>query len=134
MDEIKKYIEKINSLNFRGQCWYVKNKLLSFKTNDVTYTLFFKKLYILLDNLPWYLKETNIEIGVRKELLIKFWRGLEVDKYSYDDMGYVQIECIKLPDSIYFIGIPVKNTDHHIYIVIGDEYNNECKNTWNIYT
>ena len=126
---MKKYTEKINSLNFRGQCRYVKNKLLSFKTNDVPYTLFFKKLYILLDNLPWYLKETNIEIGVRKELLIKFWRGLEVDKYSYDDMGYVQIECIKLPDSIYFIGIPVKNTDHHIYILIGDKYNNECKKT-----
>ena len=124
---MKKYTEKINSLNFRGQCRYVKNKLLSFKTNDVPYTLFFKKLYILLDNLPWYLKETNIEIGMRKELLINFWRGLEVDKYSYDDMGYVQIECIKLPDSIYFIGIPVKNTNHHIYILIGDKYNNECK-------
>ena len=129
MNEIKKYIEKNNSLNFRGQCRYVKNKLLSFKTNYVLYTLFLKKLYILLDNLPWYLKETNIEIGMRKELLINFWRGLEVDKYSYDDMGYVQIECIKLPDSIYFIGIPVKNTDHHIYILIGDKYNNESKKT-----
>ena len=75
MDEIKKYIEKINSLNFRGQCWYVKNKLLSFKTNDVTYTLFFKKLYILLDNLPWYLKETNIEIDVRNQFLEGPWRG-----------------------------------------------------------
>ena len=98
MDEIKKYIDKINSLNFRWQCRYVKNKLLSFKTNDVLYTLFFKKLYILLDNLPWYLKETNIEIGVRKELLINFWRGLGEDNYFYDGMGYIQIECIKLPD------------------------------------
>ena len=71
---------------------------------------------------------------MRKELLINFWRGLEVDKYSYDDMGYVQIECIKLPDSIYFIGIPVKNTNHHIYILIGDKYINECKKTWNTYT
>ena len=65
MDEIKKYIDKINSLNFRGQRGYVQNKLLSFKTNYVLYTLFLKKLYILLDNLPWYLKETNIEIDVR---------------------------------------------------------------------
>ena len=127
MDEIKKCIEKINSLNYRGQCRYVKNKLLSFKSNDVPYTLFFKKLYILLDNLPWYLKETNIEIGVRNEFLINFWRGLEDDNYFYDGMGYVQIECIKLPESIYFIGIPVKNTDHHIYIVIGDKHNNESK-------
>ena len=98
MDEIKKYIEKINSLNFRGQCRYVKNKLLSFKTNDVRYTLFFKKLYILLDNLPWYLKETNIEIDVREERLINFWWDLGEDNYFYDGMGYIQIECIKLPD------------------------------------
>ena len=52
MDEIKKNIEKINSLNFNGQCRYVKNKLLSFETNDVSYTLLFTKLYIQLDNLP----------------------------------------------------------------------------------
>ena len=48
MDEIKKYIDKINSLNFRGQCRYVKNKLLSFKTNNAAYTLFFyKALYTI---------------------------------------------------------------------------------------
>ena len=75
MDEIKKYIEKINSLNFSGQCRHVKNKLLSFKTNGLSYTLFFKKLYILLDNLPWYLKETNIEIDVRNQFLEGPWRG-----------------------------------------------------------
>ena len=75
MDEIKKYIDKINSLNFRGQCGYVQNKLLSFKTNYVLYTLFLKKLYILLDNLPWYLKETNIEIDVRNQFLEGSWRG-----------------------------------------------------------
>ena len=34
--------------------------------------MFFKKLYILLDKLPWDLKETNIEIGVRKVLFINF--------------------------------------------------------------
>ena len=122
-------MKKINSLNFRGQCSYVKNKLLSFKTSDVPCTLFFKKLYVLLDNLPWFLKETNIGLGVRKELLINFWRGLGEDNYFYDGTGYVQLECVKLPDSIYFIDISVKNTDHHTNILIGDKYNNECKKT-----
>ena len=64
-----------------------------------------------------------------KTFLLIFWRGLEEDKYFHGGMSYVQIECIKLPDSIYFIGIPVKNTDHHIYILIGDKYNNESKKT-----
>ena len=128
MDEIKKYIEKIISLTFRGQRKYVKAKLLSFKASDIPYTTFLKKLCILLDNLPWHLKETNIEIGVRKELLINFWNSLEEDKYFYDGMGYIQSECVKLPDFTYLIGIPVRNTDHHIYILIDDKYNDERKN------
>ena len=120
MAEIEKNIEKINSLNFNGQCRYVKNKLLSFETNDLSYTLLFTKLYIQLDNLPWYLKETNVEIGVHKELLINFWRALEDDNYFYDGMGYVQIECIKLRGSIYSTGIPVKKYwSPHIYSYSG---------------
>ena len=80
-----------------------------------------------IGNLPWYLKETNFEIGVHNELVINFWRGLGEKSHFYDGMSYVQIECIKLPDSIYFKGIPIKNTDHYIYILIGGKYNNQSK-------
>ena len=59
--------------------------------------MFFKKLYILLDKLPWDLKETNIEIGVRKVLFINLWdRFEEENKYFYEDIGLIKIECIKL--------------------------------------
>ena len=129
MDEIKKYIEKINSLTFRGQRKYVKTKLLSFKTSDIPYTTFFKKLCILLYNLPWHLKETNIEIGLRKELLINFWNSLEADKCFYDGMCYIQLECVKLPDFTYLIGIPVRSRIIiYIYILIDDKHNDERKN------
>ena len=129
MAEIIKYIEKINTLNYSGQCKYAKTKLLSFKTIDVPHTVFFKKLYVLLDNLPWYIKESNIKVGVRKELIINFWWRFEEGKYFHDDRGYIQIECIKLPDSIYLVIIPIKNTDRYIYIHTKDKYNNnnECK-------
>ena len=70
MEEINKHIKKINSLSYNAQCKHVKTKLLSFKTKDVPYTMFFKKLYILLDKLPWDLKKANIEIRVRKVLFI----------------------------------------------------------------
>ena len=97
MEEINKHIKKINSLSYNAQCKHVKTKLLSFKTKDVPYTMFFKKLYILLDKLPWDLKETNIEIGVRKVLFINLWdRFEEENKYFYEDIGLIKIECIKL--------------------------------------
>ena len=77
MAEIIKYIEKINSLNYSGQCKYTKSKLLSFKTIDVPHTVFLKKLYVLLDNLPWYIKESNIKQACVKSLLLIFGGDLK---------------------------------------------------------
>ena len=92
--------------------------------------MFFKKLYILLDKLPWDLKETNIEIGVRKVLFINLWdRFEEENKYFYEDIGLIKIECIKLPNNTYLVAIPVKNTDQYIYILITDKNNDHCKQT-----
>ena len=70
MNEIIKHIKKFNSLSHNEPCKHVKNKLLSFKTNDVPYKLFFKRLYILLYSLPIYLREADIEIGIRKSLFM----------------------------------------------------------------
>ena len=92
--------------------------------------MFFKKLYILLDKLPWDLKETNIEIGVRKVLFINLWdRFEEENKYFYEDIGLIKIECIKLPNNTYLVAIPVKNTDQYVYILITDKNNDHCKQT-----
>ena len=92
--------------------------------------MFFKKLYILLDKLPCDLKETNIEIGVRKVLFINLWdRFEEENKYFYEDIGLIKIECIKLPNNTYLVAIPVKNTDQYIYILITDKNNDHCKQT-----
>ena len=135
MEEINKHIKKINSLSYNAQCKHVKTKLLSFKTKDVPYTMFFKKLYILLDKLPWDLKETNIEIGVRKVLFINLWdRFEEENKYFYEDIGLIKIECIKLPNNTYLVAIPVKNIDQYIYILITDKNNDHCKHTQRINT
>ena len=91
--------------------------------------MFFKKLYILLDKLPWDLKKTNIEIRVRKVLFINWWdRFEEENKYFYEDIG-LKIECIKLPNSTYLVAIPVKNADQYIYILITDKNNDHCKQT-----
>ena len=57
MDEIEKHIKKINSLPYNAQCKHIKTKLLSFKSKDIAYTMFFKKLYVLIDRLLWDLSE-----------------------------------------------------------------------------
>ena len=115
-------------MNFNAQCKHVKTKLLSFKSKDVPYTMFFKKLHVLLDSLPHQLKEINIDIGVRKVLLINLWdRSEEENKYFHEDIGLIKIECIKLPDSPYLVAITVKNIDQCIDILIRSKNNDHCK-------
>ena len=76
MDEMNQHIKKINSLSYIAQCKHVKAKLLSLKSKDIPYTMFLKKLFILLNDLPPQLEEMNIDIGVRKVLFINLWMDL----------------------------------------------------------
>ena len=55
MNETNKHIKKFDSMSYNKQYKHVKTKLLSFKSKDIRYTLFFKRLYILLDSLPMFL-------------------------------------------------------------------------------
>ena len=71
--------------------------------------MLFKTLHVLLHSLPWNLRESNIDIGIRKVLFINLWDRFEDEnKCFYEDIGLIKIECIKLPESIYFVAIPVK--------------------------
>ena len=42
MSHIVKYIIEINSLNYNKQCKYIKNKLLSLKSCDISGIIFLK--------------------------------------------------------------------------------------------
>ena len=82
METISKYVKKVNALNYNAQCMHVRSKLLSTEHKDIAHTLFFKKLYILFDDLPHWLRETSLDTGVRKVLFINLWdRFDEQDKY-----------------------------------------------------
>ena len=64
---------------------------------------------------------------VRCFLLILLNRFEEENKYFYEDIELIKIECIKLPNNTYLVAIPVKNADHYIYILIADKNNDHCK-------
>ena len=128
METISKYVKKVNALNYNAQCKHVRSKLLSTKHKDIAHTLFFKKLYMLFDDLPRWLRETSLDTGVRKVLFINLWdRFDEQDKYFYEDIGLIKIECLKLPNSTYVIAISIKNTDQQVYILFFGEINDHCK-------
>ena len=128
MNEINEHIKKFNSLSYNEQCKHGKTKLLSFKSKDIPYTLFFKRLYILLDSFPMFLKDATIETGIRKVLFVNLWARFDKEnKYFYEDIGLIKIECIKLLSFKYLVAIPVKNTDNYIYILFTDKYDNDSR-------
>ena len=76
------------------------------------------------------LKRNKYRNRCTKVLFINLWdRFEEENKYFYEDIGLIKIECIKLPNNTYLVAIPVKNTDQYIYILITDKNNDHCKQT-----
>ena len=98
MSQITDYIIQINSLNYNKQCKYIKNKLLSVDSCDISCIVFFKKLHVILHRLPGYLAEFNDEIDEKKH------------RWFNDNRSIMRLKTIKLTNNIYQISVPVKNT------------------------
>ena len=108
MDEINDNILKINCLDYNEQCLYIANKLLSYNLNDITHTLLFKKIYVILKRLPEILKEFNDEIGTNAEIFINLWSDLEDKTYFDDNKGYIKLKYVKLTKVNYIVKVPTK--------------------------
>ena len=59
MEYLVKFIENFNSLTYSSQYNYVKNKLFSFDLYERQLIMFFKKLHVLLNNLPSHFKKIS---------------------------------------------------------------------------
>ena len=109
MYDISEYILEIRCLNHNNLKEYLENKLLSIDPFDITYTVFFKKLYVLLQNLQEYLNELDLKINKNKDHFVNFWTDFLDNKYFYDTTGYIRINCLKLSNNGYLVSIPIKN-------------------------
>ena len=109
MYDISEYISEIRCLNHNNLKEYLENKLLSIYPFDITYTVFFKKLYVLLQNLPEYLNKLDLKINKNKDHFVNFWTDFLDNKYFYDTTGYIRINCLKLSNNGYLVSIPIKN-------------------------
>ena len=110
MDQTDPKILKINCLNYDSQCEYVKNKLLPYDPIDITHTIFFKKLDVILEKLPYCLKEFDDCINNNIECFFNFWHDFEDDTYFYDVRGYIRINYVILTNNAYIASIPCKNS------------------------
>ena len=99
MDKLAEYIMQVNCLNYNNQCKYIKKKLLSIDIYDTRHIMFFKKLKVILQKLPVYLKEIDVNINEEANSLFKFFCELDDTSYfkdSKDIKGFIRVNCIKL--------------------------------------
>ena len=113
MNKIRQHIIQINCLNYNRQCNYIKKKLLSVDFHDIDHIMFLKKLQIILQELPVYLKDINIKINESDNNLFNLFYDLDDRSYfkdSKDIRGFIRVNYIKLSNNIYQISVAVKNT------------------------
>ena len=67
MPTLEERIEEFNALSYCNQCRYIANKLITLDYMDITHTIFYKRLQIVLkDILRIYLKAYNNQIDTYK--------------------------------------------------------------------
>ena len=86
MDKISDYIIQIICLNHDSLNKFLKNQLLSIDPHDITHTVFSKKLYVILLNLPCYLKELNLKMNESDKRFINFWSDFNDNRYFHDTL------------------------------------------------
>ena len=72
MSQITEYIVQINTRNYNSQCKYIKKKLLSVDSHDISRIIFFKKLHVIIHNLPGYFTELDIKIDEQVQRWFNF--------------------------------------------------------------
>ena len=99
MDKITQYVGQINCLDYNKQCKYIKNKLLSINISDIKHIMFFKKIQGILNNLPVYLLETDLNISEEANDLFNFFFDLDDKSYFMDTKGSVTVNYIKFSNN-----------------------------------
>ena len=106
MYDLSSHILRINCLNHNDLSEYLKDMLLSIIPCNITYTVFFKKLYVILLHSPVFLK-TDIKINKSQEHFVNFWSDFSDNQYFYDTRRFIRIKCLNLSNG-YIVSIPVK--------------------------
>ena len=109
MYDISQYIIEIGCLNQNSLIEYIKNKSLSIDPFDIPHTIFFKKLHVLLQNLPSYLKKVDLKINENKDHFVNSGTDFLDNKFFDDTGGYIRTNCSKLTNNNYMVKYTYKN-------------------------
>ena len=98
MPTLEERIKEFNELEYRDQCRYIVNKLISLEYIDIMHTVFFKRLQIILRNLPLiYLRTRNTNNMHNQNHIYKYEFNVQFYPQSeriFDDILYIRYKSI----------------------------------------
>ena len=109
---LTKYGTKLNKLKYKDQCMYITKKLLSMEPDDISYYTFFKKLQMMVIDLPGifndFIKDTSVgDIG---KYSYSFTSCMFDDYFFHKIKAHISIFYKRLTQDEYLINIPVQGS------------------------
>ena len=114
------YVTKLNKLSYKDQCMYINKKLLSMEPDDISYHTFFKKLQMMVIDLPGIFNDfiKNISIGDIVTYNCSFNSCMFDDYLFHEIKAHISIFYKRLKKDEYLVNIPVKGSLKDITTII----------------
>ena len=114
---LSKHITELNKLSYKGQCVYVAKKLISMEQDDITYLRFFKKLQIILTDLPTTFNDFIKDSSIGDEGGWNYcFNSNMFDEYFFHKVeAHITIYCKRTSQDEYLGTIPIKSNLEDIF-------------------
>ena len=123
---LSKHITELNKLSYKDQCAYIAKRLISMEPDDITHPTFFKKLQIILIDIPDIFNDIIKDLNIEDEGGCNYcFNSNMFDDYFFHKIeAHIPIYCKRTSQDEYLVTIPIKNNLEDISTIIKINNNN----------
>ena len=114
---LSKHITELNTLSYKDQCVYIAKKLISMEPDDIAHLTLFKKLQIILTDLPTTFHDFIKDSSIGDEGGCNYcFNSNMFDVYFFHKIeAHITIYCKRTSQNEYLVTIPIKNNLEDIF-------------------
>ena len=124
---IDNHIKELNIRQYKDQCAYIAKKLISLEPNDIKHLDFFKRLQIIITDLPHivYMYMSNLSIGCEKAYSQCYNSNMFHDYFSHKIDIHIAITYKRVSTNEYLVTTPIKNHTNKISPIVVNNASSE---------
>ena len=112
MSSLSKHIKELNKLSYKDQCMYMTIKLICMEPDDIAHRTFFKKLQIILIDLPYTFNDFIKDLSIDDDEggCNYCFNSNMFDYYFFHKLeAHITIYYKRTSQDEYLVTIPIKN-------------------------